>query len=497
MENPIKIKFFVSYRKKDNYFSVITNMMQEALNSVQREYADDDTVVIDYFIDDDKLMTGMNWQAAILTQVHDSNVFVPIYTPTYFADNIDEEGIDWCEREYEEFKSVHPEAFTRAETTNATALSLPFVWKKITGASDSNRYRDLKKIQGYDLSSEVENYEQNNRKANLYKKLILDAITAELKRAVTILQESNKNNAVAPPADDSSPSSPEQAEPLKQDVPEPEHSESHIKNDIPATSSAKVGSQDHSASSEAHELVVRIYNTLANKPFANGDAVRESEVNSTYFESGVLESIALTADRAHPTQGINFNRNTDAPAFYISGSWSGFPNDGFIWCRPDKEGGGVKVIPKSKGPETYGPWRDDFDNMLGHYIAMIRRAAVYRRLDKERGSEWESRWEKFLSLGPRQGKSLYAGGWFLSANTRFEFVRNGKLVPLTEIDTDVLNRPIIDMTNADEVDEVIRSIEQLHNSGAKYFRQGARFDTQTDATNCLKAIKEYRDFLRD
>lgn len=61
---------------------------------------------------------------------------------------------------------------------------------------------------------------------------------------------------------------------------------------------------------------------------------------------------------------------------------------------------------------------------------------------------------------------------------------------------DFMNRPIIDMTEPDEVQQIIDYIDTLHAAGVRYYRQGALFTTASDATNIRQGLKQYRDFLR-
>ena len=262
----------------------------------------------------------------------------------------------------------------------------------------------------------------------------------------------------------------------------------------------KKGSQNHKGYAPAHELMVKIYNTVAETPFVEGSKDRSSALKPEFRVPGVLETVSLTKDGAHLTQGMNFNLDSNIASVYISANWQGVPNDGSgrAYERGNDELGGFWILPRTHKLESYEPWEHDFDNTLANYLYRIKMSQPYAEDYIAHRDEWQARYERFAAMpdvSSTYAKELFNGNRFVSANSRLEFVRDGRLLPVEQIDNEVLNRTIIAITDPAQVDEVIACINNMHKDGIRYYRVGALLDTKSDATNFVNALKKYRAFL--
>lgn len=285
-----------------------------------------------------------------------------------------------------------------------------------------------------------------------------------------------------------------------------EKSEMHVMNAEAGSATAsrptrKKGSQNHEGYAPAHALVVRIYNTVASQPFIEGSKERSSWVRPEFAVAGAIETISLTRDGAHPAQGLNFNlQDSAAPIVYFSANWQGVPNDGSMrsYERGNDDLGVFRILPRSNKLESYEPWEHDFDNTLANYLYRVRMSQPYAKDYIAHRDEWRARYERFAGtpdLPSAYAKELFGMNRFFSANARLEFVRDGRLLPVDQIDVEALNRTVIAVTDPAQIDEIIACITRLHNDGVRYYRVGALLDTKSDATNFVNALKAYRSFL--
>ena len=260
------------------------------------------------------------------------------------------------------------------------------------------------------------------------------------------------------------------------------------------------GLQNHEGYAPAHELMVKIYNTVAETPFVEGSKDRSSALKPEFRVPGVLETVSLTRDGVHPTQGMNFNLNSNAAVVYISANWQGIPNDGSgrAYEQGNDELGRFGILPRTHKLESYEPWEHDFDNTLANYLYRIKMSQPYAEDYIAHKEEWRDRYERFAAMpdvSSTYAKELFNANRFVSANSRLEFVRDGRLLPVEQIDNEVLNRTIIAIADPAQVDEVIACINGMHKDGIRYYRVGALLDTKSDATNFVNALKKYRLFL--
>ena len=260
------------------------------------------------------------------------------------------------------------------------------------------------------------------------------------------------------------------------------------------------GLQNHEGYAPAHELMVKIYNTVAETPFVEGSKDRSSALKPEFRVPGVLETVSLTRDGVHPTQGMNFNLNSNLAPVYISANWQGVPNDGSgrDYERGKRELGRFAILPSIHRLESYEPWEQDFGNTLANYLYRIKMAEPYAQEYLRHKDEWQERLVRFAGSPDVKNSlknELFAWGRFHSANSRLEFVRDGKLLPVWEIDNDLLNRTVIDITDPTEVDEILELLDGIGKSGVRYFRTGAPRDTDKDYMKFLDALHAYRAFL--
>lgn len=452
------------------------------------------------------------WLEFIRDKLHESTIFMPILTPKYFMREM-------CINELATFVA-------QALESKTIKCIIPIEWDPI-GDADIKRhdfnvdaYNYLTKYQVFDATSDkkrdklalafncakdifrnIEDGEKKHRRSSVIKRLpeSLDAYILSDSDEVLAKQEASRiNDAQA-------------SEPVHAEL-NAAQTESPIVASKPAASSVssqeasqaikirKKGSQNHKGYAPAHELMVKIYNTVAETPFVEGSKDRSSALKPEFRVPGVLETVSLTKDGAHLTQGMNFNLDSNIASVYISANWQGVPNDGSgrAYERGNDELGGFWILPRTHKLESYEPWEHDFDNTLANYLYRIKMSQPYAEDYIAHRDEWQARYKRFAAMpdvSSTFAKELFNGNKFVSANSRLEFVRNGRLLPVEQIDNEVLNRTIIAITDPAQVDEVIACINSMHKDGIRYYRVGALLDTKSDATNFVNALKKYRAFL--
>ena len=455
-----------------------------------------------------------DWLEFIRENLHESTIFMPILTPKYFMREM-------CINELATFVA-------QALESKAIKCIIPIEWDSISDEDikrhdfNVDAYNYLTRYQVFDATSDkkrdkialafncakdifrnIEDGEKKHRRSSVVKRLpeSLDAYVLSDSDEVLAKQEASRINI-----NDAQASEPVHAElnaaqtespivankPAALPVPSDEESQ--------AVKIRKKGSQNHKGYAPAHELMVKIYNTVAETPFVEGSKDRSSVLKPEFRVPGVLETVSLTKDGAHLTQGMNFNLDSNLAPVYISANWQGVPNDGSgrDYERGKRELGRFAILPSIHRLESYEPWEQDFGNTLANYLYRIKMAEPYAQEYLRHKDEWQERLVRFAGSPDVKNSlknELFAWGRFHSANSRLEFVRDGKLLPVWEIDNDLLNRTVIDITDPTEVDEILELLDGIGKSGVRYFRTGAPLDTDKDYTKFLDALHAYRAFL--
>ena len=453
-----------------------------------------------------------DWLDFIRENLQESTIFMPILTPNYFMREM-------CINELATFVA-------QALESKTIKCIIPIQWNPI-GDADIKRpdfnvgaYNYLTRYQIFDATNDekrdkmalsydcakgisrcIDDWEKEHRRSSVIKRLpeSLDAYILSDSDEVLAKQEASRiNDAQA-------------SEPVHAEL-NAAQTESPIVASKPAASSVssqeasqaikirKKGSQNHEGYAPAHELMVKIYNTVAETPFVEGSKDRSSALKPEFRVPGVLETVSLTRDGVHPTQGMNFNLNSNLAPVYISANWQGVPNDGSgrDYERGKRELGRFAILPSIHRLESYEPWEQDFGNTLANYLYRIKMAEPYAQEYLRHKDEWQERLVRFAGSPDVKNSlknELFAWGRFHSANSRLEFVRDGKLLPVWEIDNDLLNRTVIDITDPTEVDEILELLDGIGKSGVRYFRTGAPRDTDKDYMKFLDALHAYRAFL--
>ena len=503
-------EIFVSYSHRDNLL-LIDYFIQQL-----REAAKLGKISLSKFIDEQDIVG--DWETSILSHLESSNIFMPFITPTYLES-------DECIKELSTFVAL-------ARRSEEVKLIAPVFWKTVDenelpdNGYSREAYRYLNRVQGItdngkkDLSSK-------DPEAIPFVKIFLflrrsldrasDTLQIKKQIAENIIPEldsslrghvSERIGTVLPPDDDVQVQAPEPVNTkigvaqaknaIVSDKPAPLPTPSDAAPQV--TKTPVKGSQNHEGYAPAHELMVKIYNTVAETPFVEGSKDRSSALKPEFRVPGVLETVSLTRDGVHPTQGMNFNLNSNAAVVYISANWQGIPNDGSgrAYEQGNDELGWFGILPRTHKLESYEPWEHDFDNTLANYLYRIKMSQPYAEDYIAHKEEWRDRYERFAAMpdvSSTYAKELFNANRFVSANSRLEFVRDGRLLPVEQIDNEVLNRTIIAITDPAQVDEVIACINSMHKDGIRYYRVGALFDTKSDATNFVNALKKYRAFL--
>ena len=503
-------EIFVSYSHRDNLL-LIDYFIQQL-----REAAKLGKISLSKFIDEQDIVG--DWETSILSHLESSNIFMPFITPTYLES-------DECIKELSTFVAL-------ARRSEEVKLIAPVFWKTVDenelpdNGYSREAYRYLNRVQGItdngkkDLSSK-------DPEAIPFVKIFLflrrsldrasDTLQIKKQIAENIIPEldsslrghvSERIGTVLPPDDDVQVQAPEPVNTkigvaqaknaIVSDKPAPLPTPSDAAPQV--TKTPVKGSQNHEGYAPAHELMVKIYNTVAETPFVEGSKDRSSALKPEFRVPGVLETVSLTRDGVHPTQGMNFNLNSNLAPVYISANWQGVPNDGSgrDYERGKRELGRFAILPSIHRLESYEPWEQDFGNTLANYLYRIKMAEPYAQEYLRHKDEWQERLVRFAGSPDVKNSlknELFAWGRFHSANSRLEFVRDGKLLPVWEIDNDLLNRTVIDITDPTEVDEILELLDGIGKSGVRYFRTGAPRDTDKDYMKFLDALHAYRAFL--
>ncbi|WP_242357218.1 TIR domain-containing protein [Bifidobacterium pseudolongum] len=516
--NDNKYEIFVSYAHRDKDKRMEYFILQ--LRQIAKAYG----APMSAFIDERGLYG--DWETILFSHLKSSNIFMPFISPAYTES-------EECVKELSTFVAL-------ARHSRKAKLIAPVFWKEVDESQLPNNgysmdaYRYLKRIQGITVDKVIDDdvadrvikdiSSVDSESISLFKpffllrnglgqvskfleegKRIPESVIPEINDSLKIYI-SGLMGGTTSRGDDSQASEPvntnlnaTQAENAV--VPDKPAASPTPSNTAPQVTKTPVkGSQNHKGYAPAHELMVKIYNTVAETPFVEGSKDRSSALKPEFRVPGVLETVSLTKDGAHLTQGMNFNLDSNIASVYISANWQGVPNDGSgrAYERGNDELGGFWILPRTHKLESYEPWEHDFDNTLANYLYRIKMSQPYAENYIAHRDEWQARYERFAAMpdvSSTYAKELFNGNGFVSANSRLEFVRDGRLLPVEQIDNEVLNRTIIAITDPAQVDEVIACINNMHRNGIRYYRVGALLDTKSDATNFVNALKKYRAFL--
>lgn len=514
------MRFLSVIPHRDNNKSIEYFVRQ--LSGIAKDYG----IFLSAFIDKRKLFG--DWETILLSHLKSSNIFMPFISSAYLES-------EECVKELSTFVAL-------ARHSEKVKLIAPVFWEEVDENRLSNNgysvdvYRYLNRIQGITVDQVTDNDVADRvvkdissvdpesillfnpffllrrsisqvSKALEDKKQIPEDIIPEIYDSLKGYRYISKQTSMVTSPDDDS----QAAEPVNTNlnaaqaknaiVPDKPAALSMPSDTAPQVTKVPVkGSQNHEGYAPAHELMVKIYNTVAETPFVEGSKDRSSALKPEFRVPGVLETVSLTRDGVHPTQGMNFNLNSNAAVVYISANWQGIPNDGSgrAYEQGNDELGWFGILPRTHKLESYEPWEHDFDNTLANYLYRIKMSQPYAEDYIAHKDEWHARYERFAAMpdvSSTYAKELFNANRFVSANSRLEFVRDGRLLPVEQIDDEVLNRTIIAITDPAQVDEVIARINGMHKDGIRYYRVGALLDTKSDATNFVNALKKYRAFL--
>ncbi|MCI1983872.1 MAG: KAP family NTPase [Bifidobacteriaceae bacterium] len=283
------------------------------------------------------------------------------------------------------------------------------------------------------------------------------------------------------------------------------------------------GKQDHTGSTEAHRLVVKIYNALADISFHEGDGndKRRSRVKDAYSEQGVFETVQLTRDGVHPAQGLKFYSRDDANnGYYISGNLSGFPNDHFSFS--DNRGERFVFSPATD-KDGYVKWDAEFEARLSDLVDFIKwNEKTYQTSYHERGVEWKERFQQWKTASPSSyATEIFTGNLYQAVNSRIVFALKSQpekflsreevrreFASFAEIKNDgesclydervfLVDKPIIDITNDKDITALIHFLTYMAGRDFDVLRRWTPIDKKNTGKNFESALESYREYLQN
>lgn len=178
----------------------------------------------------------------------------------------------------------------------------------------------------------------------------------------------------------------------------------------------------------------------------------------------------------------------------------------------DAENGRVDqpfVLDSYKNEEVVQDWNDDFEGQLTDCIATIQRMSRYIAMREVHQREWDERFARYVAAtGGNYKNELLNGHMYQSVHSRLVFISGGRLyrpgnnapqagvqVTIDGVHYDAFDVPIIALTGADVLSELIARVKRTMHDAGRMIRRGSSRHTATNATNFLNMLKKYRDFI--